>query len=78
MRTSRISERGRRGRLGQMDLLPRERVALANEFIELSALLGNPVRGPLLVLTPGRACRLLDELSDVVAEDCDSIFKFWK
>jgi hypothetical protein len=62
----------------RLDLLCYERVTFGNESIQLSGLLGNPVRSPLLIFTPGRACRLLDELSDVVAEDCDTVFKFRK
>ena len=73
-----ISRRHRPDDSDRLDLLCHERVAFGNESIQLSALLGNPVRGPLLIFTPGRACRLLDELSDIVAEDCDTVFKFRK
>lgn len=52
------------------------RVAILDQLFKFLGLLTYPVSGSLFILSAGGAGRLLDELTDIVSNDCDTIFEF--
>ena len=61
---------------GAWALLPFQGIAVFDQLFKFFGLLLNPVGRPLLILSASGACRLLDQLTDVVSKNGNTIFEF--